>query len=56
MATVQSNIAEKIINVSAELLTAVGTVKEDFESFEGDKKGIVGDSTIKDIKKQTEDY
>ncbi|MBC1886322.1 T7SS effector LXG polymorphic toxin [Listeria seeligeri] len=56
MATVQSNIAEKIINISDELLTVVGTIKDDFESFEGDNKGIVGDGTIKDIKIQAEDY
>ncbi|EAG9432507.1 hypothetical protein DB724_05375 [Listeria monocytogenes] len=56
MASVQSNIAEKIINVSDELLTAIVAVKDNFESFEGSGKGIVGDGTLKDVKKQTEDY
>ncbi|MBC2000858.1 T7SS effector LXG polymorphic toxin [Listeria marthii] len=56
MASVQSNIAEKIINVSDELLTAVVAVKDNFEFFEGSNKGIVGDGTLKDVKKQTEDY
>ncbi|WLV24282.1 T7SS effector LXG polymorphic toxin [Aciduricibacillus chroicocephali] len=46
MEIVHINLAQKIINVSSELLEAARKVKDDFRSYESDAKGIVGSGTL----------
>lgn len=46
MELVHVNLAQKVINVSAELLEAAKKIKEDFTTYESDAKGIVGTGTL----------